>query len=76
MVGFLLAGVCMPVLFGLGTDVLMRLLGLTWVGMDGYVPLLTGGLFGVWVSVGCVVASGLELIAAIRCRRQKRSLLG
>ena len=75
-VGFLVAGGCMPVLCGLGKEVLMRLLGLTWVGMDGYVPWMIGGFFGAWVGLGCVVASGLALIAAIRGWRTKRRLLG
>lgn len=74
MVALLLAGVLMPVIFGIGCHVIMHLLGLTWTGMDSYVPILLGGAVGVCVGLGFVLAAVWQLLAALRCRRQRARL--
>ena len=70
----LLAGLCMPMLLGIGNELLMRLFDLGWVGMDDYVPFMSGAFVGVCLGLLFGIASMVEFMAAIACRRQKDRL--
>ena len=70
----LLVGLCMPMLLGIGNELRMRLFDLGWVGMDDYLPFMSGALVGVLLGLLFGIASMVAFMAAMACRRQKERL--
>ena len=66
----------MPILLGIGNELRMRLFDLGWVGMDDYLPFMSGALVGVLLGSLFGIASLVAFMAAIACRRQKDRLSG
>ena len=73
---FLVAGLCMPELFGVLAAAGAALFDLGWVGMDSYVPLFLGGAAGCCVGAGFLVAAVVEHRRAAQCRRLADALAG
>ena len=73
---FLVAGLCMPGLFGVLAAAGAAFFDLGWVGMDSYVPLFLGGAAGCCVGAGFLVAAVVEHRRAAECRRWADTLAG